>query len=296
MGTGTKIGLVLILVLAVVLIANLLDREVDRAPSASEQITGRIASRGLRPAVDQRTPRIVTETRKTPEDLNEKNSGDSSSQSAQNPAPTREPALPPKTDGIVEGTEKTDKVSTPVVQENSEDFGQPVPSVARTDFGEANPALGVIGGNGERRSINSGGPSNFPTVPGFPKIHTIVDGDSLWQIAEVYYSRGHLYRQILDANPSLGSGELLTVGTSIQIPALQSSAVPSSSVTAQPAASRSVEPGSKRYRIRKGDTLYEIAEALLGDGLRWGEIKRLNPSLNAGNLRIGQVITVPAAN
>ena len=45
MGTGTKIGLVLVLVLAVVLIANLLDREVDRAPSAREQITGRIASR-----------------------------------------------------------------------------------------------------------------------------------------------------------------------------------------------------------------------------------------------------------
>ena len=38
MGNGTKIGLVLVLVLVVVVIANVLDRDIDRAPSGADQV------------------------------------------------------------------------------------------------------------------------------------------------------------------------------------------------------------------------------------------------------------------
>ncbi|HIA28284.1 MAG TPA: LysM peptidoglycan-binding domain-containing protein [Planctomycetes bacterium] len=284
MGTGTKIGMVLALVLAVVLIANLLDREVERAPSAREQITGRIASRGLTPVPEKRTPRIVTESQGAVEPVEFPRRGPEAS------AQATVPTVKPKPSEVAIAENKNNPPPEKNSPERGENPGQPVPSLARIESSAPISAIGVIDENGDRRSVTPVPASNFSGVPGFPKIHTIVDGDSLWQIADKYYSRGHLYRVILEANPVLGSGELLVVGTTIQIPALSAS-----SVVSQPVARRSVEPGFRQYRIRKGDTLYEIAEEMLGDGLRWQEIQRANPELDSGNLRIGQVIRIPAA-
>lgn len=47
------------------------------------------------------------------------------------------------------------------------------------------------------------------------------------------------------------------------------------------------------YTVRKGDTLWSIAEDELGSGARWTEIAALNPGTGPGNLTPGTVIKIP---
>ena len=48
----------------------------------------------------------------------------------------------------------------------------------------------------------------------------------------------------------------------------------------------------KTYTVKKGDTLWDIAEDELGDGFRYKEIKALN-GLKTDTLQIGQVLKLP---
>lgn len=69
-------------------------------------------------------------------------------------------------------------------------------------------------------------------------------------------------------------------------PETQSSTVLSPSVQAPPATT---------WEIERGDTLWDIAEAMLGDGLRVSELLELNPHITSPRtLRTGQLITLPA--
>lgn len=53
-----------------------------------------------------------------------------------------------------------------------------------------------------------------------------------------------------------------------------------------------------RYRIQPGDTLWDLAEALLGDGRKWPQILAANRSriVAPDQLAIGQVIEIPLAS
>lgn len=50
-------------------------------------------------------------------------------------------------------------------------------------------------------------------------------------------------------------------------------------------------PPSGTYTVRKGDTLWSIAEKFLGDGTRYPELKKMN-NLSDNRLKIGQVLKV----
>ena len=47
------------------------------------------------------------------------------------------------------------------------------------------------------------------------------------------------------------------------------------------------------YVVKKGDTLWSIAQTTLGDGNRYAEIMQLN-NLKDGNLAIGQPLILPS--
>lgn len=49
---------------------------------------------------------------------------------------------------------------------------------------------------------------------------------------------------------------------------------------------------AKTYTVKKGDTLWDIAENELGDGFRYKEIKTLN-NLKTDTIKIGQVLKLP---
>ncbi len=52
-------------------------------------------------------------------------------------------------------------------------------------------------------------------------------------------------------------------------------------------------PQAGTYTIRKGDTLWSIAQQVYGDGQRWQDIVNANPGLDPNKLRVGQKIVLP---
>lgn len=54
-----------------------------------------------------------------------------------------------------------------------------------------------------------------------------------------------------------------------------------------------VQPVSRTYTIRKGDTLWSIAQREYGNGQKWKDIAQANPSVDPQKLAIGQQITLP---
>ncbi|MBX2852466.1 MAG: LysM peptidoglycan-binding domain-containing protein [Phycisphaeraceae bacterium] len=53
------------------------------------------------------------------------------------------------------------------------------------------------------------------------------------------------------------------------------------------------QPVSRTYTIRKGDTLWSIAQREYGDGQKWRDISAANPSVDPKKLAVGQQITLP---
>jgi 5'-nucleotidase len=53
------------------------------------------------------------------------------------------------------------------------------------------------------------------------------------------------------------------------------------------------QPVSRTYTVRKGDTLWSIAQREYGNGQKWKDISAANPSVDPKKMLIGQQITLP---
>jgi 5'-nucleotidase len=51
--------------------------------------------------------------------------------------------------------------------------------------------------------------------------------------------------------------------------------------------------GGGTYTVKRGDTLYKIANQRYGDGKQWQRIVSANPGLDPAKLRVGQTIMLP---
>ena len=51
--------------------------------------------------------------------------------------------------------------------------------------------------------------------------------------------------------------------------------------------------GSSVHLVKRGDTLWSIAQRYYGDGRRWGDIARANGLTNPKKLAVGQRLTLP---
>ncbi len=131
---------------------------------------------------------------------------------------------------------------------------------------------------------------------GWP-VHRVAKGESLWGIAERYYGDGALYARLAKINEGrVGDDGTVRVGATILIPPaaeLGAAGRPSTTV-----AERRPEPApepDRRYTIRKGDTLGEISQRLLGTSKRWREILELNEDVirDEDVVPVGVTIRVP---
>ncbi|MDO4200178.1 MAG: LysM peptidoglycan-binding domain-containing protein [Clostridia bacterium] len=102
-------------------------------------------------------------------------------------------------------------------------------------------------------------------------LHRVKPGETLWELSEKYLEYGPRYNEIMALNGL--TTDMIYAGQILKIPIEQR-----------------VAP--EVYRVRTGDTLWKIAQNLLGDGNRYAEIISLN-NLRNGNIRAGQLLNIP---
>ena len=98
-------------------------------------------------------------------------------------------------------------------------------------------------------------------------------GDTLWSIAQRFYGNGNLYNKIKEANNL--TDDVIYVGQFLNIP-------------------RQGETASQMiYIVKEGDTLWSIAENLLGNPNYYNYIKAAN-GLTNNTIYAGQRLIIPA--
>ena len=98
-------------------------------------------------------------------------------------------------------------------------------------------------------------------------VYTVKKGDTLSKIATAY---GTTWQKLASYN-GIANTNSISVGQKIKIPG----------------------SGTRTYTVKKGDSLWAIADKQLGDGSRYNEIKTLN-GLKSNVINAGQVLKLPA--
>jgi len=110
------------------------------------------------------------------------------------------------------------------------------------------------------------------------KIHTVIKGDNLWNIAVTYYGDGFKWTEIATEN-KLDNASVIEIGQDLTIPNVETVAV--GSITAA------------TYEIVKGDNLWDISVRAYGDGYKWVEIARENNIVNPNIIHTGNILVLP---
>lgn len=121
-----------------------------------------------------------------------------------------------------------------------------------------------------------------PTAPAFsnasgPRSIIVKYGDSLWKLAQMNLGDGHRWHELAAINPAIVNPNHIEPGTPINI-----------------AETAPASPSEPRVAVRKGDSLWKIAQKKLGFGGFWGCIAKANPVIrDANRIYAGQVLAVP---
>lgn len=87
--------------------------------------------------------------------------------------------------------------------------------------------------------------------------------------------------------------ELTEAGDEPPRPSVIKTATGGSPATVPTAPVQSAPAGPRRYTVRKGDTLWGIAQRYYGNGARWTTIASANGIKNPRLLQVGHVLTIP---
>lgn len=107
--------------------------------------------------------------------------------------------------------------------------------------------------------------------------YTVKKGDTLWRIAQKQLGSGSRYKTIMQLNGL--SSDKLKVGQVLKIKGKTAQAQTAAYTT---------------YTVKKGDTLWRIAQKQLGKGNRYREIMIAN-GLTSDKLKVGQILKIPKA-
>lgn len=127
-----------------------------------------------------------------------------------------------------------------------------------------------------------------PVAPVFvdraaPLTIIVKHGDSFWKLAQVNLGDGHRWHEIVAVNPSIVDPQHLVPGMTINIAA----AMPAAPVAP-------TQPDESKITVRKGDSLWRIAQIKLGFGGFWGCIAKANPAIvDANRIYTGQTLNLP---
>ncbi len=108
--------------------------------------------------------------------------------------------------------------------------------------------------------------------------HTVVAGDTLWDLAVKFYGDGSMYPLIAQAN-KVSNPNVISVGQELVIPP-------------RPEPLEAPE-GSRRHRVVAGDTLWDLAVRFYGDGTLYPLIAQANRIPNPNLILVGQRLIIP---
>ncbi len=144
--------------------------------------------------------------------------------------------------------------------------------------------------------------------------HVVAEGETLYGIASKYYGNGDLWPELLKANKSAADeegrvfegaklvipqrGGAAIAQTSAQVPVQKPALTPSAPVTQAPVTKPDTQTASGAYgsyTIKKGDTLSEISQELMGTMRRMNELIELNKDQiqDADDIRVGMKLRYP---
>lgn len=151
--------------------------------------------------------------------------------------------------------------------------GDTLRAIAQKIFGDPNKYRLIMELNGLSKPIIYPGQTLRIPKCSDPNIilHRVKQGDTLWKIAEKHLGYGPRYNEIMSANGL--TTDMIYPGQILKIP------------IDKPVATQT-------YTVKPGDTLWKIAQTLLGNGNRYAEIMTAN-NLKNGNLRVGQLLNIP---
>jgi len=156
---------------------------------------------------------------------------------------------------------------------------------------EVGPSQQAASENEEVKDVE---PDNLPGK------YIVKEGDTLFTIAQTYYSNGYLFNKIAEAN-KLANVDIIEVGQSLEIPKAEDTEV------AQTAEDNNDEGtggavnqtiwGEKiegdTYTVAEGDWLSTIAGRAYGDVMAYEKIAQANNIVNPDLIEPGTILTLP---
>ncbi len=120
--------------------------------------------------------------------------------------------------------------------------------------------------------------------------HTVVEGETLWSIAEDSYGSGYNWTDIKSANNL--ETEAIEVGQKLVIPNDVEAKEPTTTIK-ELATEQETTIESDTYIVERGDSLWDIAVRAYGDGYMWTEIAEANNLDNPNIIHAGNVLILP---
>ncbi|MEI6326521.1 MAG: LysM peptidoglycan-binding domain-containing protein [Candidatus Roizmanbacteria bacterium] len=164
-------------------------------------------------------------------------------------------------------------------------FGKSKPEVTSTPAADMSlePTTSVTGA---QTAVNE--PAVVKPVVG--KQYTVVEGDSLWSIAEKTYGSGYNFVDIASAS-KLVDADSLAVGQKITLPTVQPKAsTVIGSINGNGASTKNADSIPATYTVSQGDNLWNIAASQYNNGYEWTKIATLNNLKYPDFINAGQVL------
>lgn len=111
--------------------------------------------------------------------------------------------------------------------------------------------------------------------------HIVVEGDTLWSIADKYYHSGNQWISIASAN-ALSDPDNLAPGQKLYLPKISDTKIDPQ---------KTIDTNS--YMVQQGDNLWSIAVRAYGDGYKWPQIAEKNLIRYPDMIYPGQLLTLP---